>query len=328
MKKVFLFCCVIFFLGCRPRQLFQVQLTIVDATITNEHLDSTVMTLKRRLDLLKDEKAAIRVDRRNKQIAIETFSIKNESDAVYFVSAGRVEFSECYTVGEIYPMLQKAAASLKRDSTENRTDREISDLLAGIQAPENLLDMLITNRTGSSYTENAAELGFLRQANRGKLDKLLSRTAPYYPGNIKFLFGRPDFPSVGSNDSVLAVYAIKTNPDYELGNSCVETVQVNTDHMGKPVIDVNFNRTGAYRWRLMTKMNINRPIVISVDGQVYSAPIVLSEISGGKAIISGGFTVQQAAALANAISSGELPLRLKFKSIRKLWWNTNNGSGA
>jgi preprotein translocase subunit SecD len=318
MKNFSLFCCVIFFFGCRPKQLFEVQLAIANATITNQQLDSTVVILKRRLDLLKDEKATIRVDRPNKQIAIQTSSIRNESEAWYFASAGQVEFSECYTIGEISPMLEKATAALESTSTENKSDKGISDLLAGIEAPENLSDLLSTNPRGASYPDNTPELGVVRQANRERLVKLLSKVSTYFPNNIKFLFGKSGAMSSNGSDNFLAVYAIKTNPENQVDRSCIETVLANTDYEEKPIINIKFNRTGTYRWRLMTKMNINRPIVVSVDGQVFSAPIVLSELSRGDAQISGVFTMQEAESLANAISTGEMPLRLKFKSITKL----------
>jgi hypothetical protein len=318
MRKIFLFCCVVSFFGCRPRQSFQVQWGIADVVITNEQLDSTVMILKRRLDLLKDEKAAIRVDRTNRQITIETFSIKNESEARYFASAGQVKFSECYTVGEIYPMLEKAAASFEIGLTENKPDKGIDDLLAGIAAPENVLELLLANRPGSPYPENSAELGFVRQVNKGKLVKLLTKASSFFPGNTEFLFGKPSLPDNSGKDSILIVYAAKSNMENQVDNSCIETVQASTNDMAQAVIGVKFNRTGTYRWRLMTKMNVNRPIVISVDGQVYCAPIVISEIHGGNALITGGYSIQEANLLANAISFRQLPLHLKFNSISKL----------
>lgn len=46
-----------------------------------------------------------------------------------------------------------------------------------------------------------------------------------------------------------------------------------------------------------TKNNINRTLAIIVDGKIYSSPIVNSEITKGKAVISGNLTKEEALSL-------------------------------
>ena len=50
------------------------------------------------------------------------------------------------------------------------------------------------------------------------------------------------------------------------------------------------------------KENINKRLAIVLDGHLYSAPVIRSEISGGKAQITGSFTEEEANALAAKIN--------------------------
>jgi hypothetical protein len=317
MRKIFLFCCVVSFFGCRPRQSFQVQLGIADVVITNEQLDSTAMILKRRLDLLKDEKAAIRVDRTNRQITIETFSIKNESEARYFASAGQVKFSECYIASEIHPVFKHVAELIDHPSEKNTGNFGISDLLTQEHPSDSLFSLLFVNQPGPGYIFNAAEVGFVRMRDTAKLRFLLTQLSPYLPVDINFLYSKMATFGKNIGEEVFALYAAKSVPEAVLDQEFIQTATGGLNSMGKPVIYVKFNQEGSTRWSAITKININRPIVVSVDGQVYAAPTVVSEIAGGNVEISGVFSVKEAESLANAISAGKLPLRLKVKSITK-----------
>jgi SecD/SecF fusion protein len=58
---------------------------------------------------------------------------------------------------------------------------------------------------------------------------------------------------------------------------------------------------------LLTKQNIGNSVAIVLDGYVYSAPNVNSEIAGGRSEISGHFTTEQAKDLANVLKSGKMP---------------------
>ncbi|MBQ3185763.1 MAG: protein translocase subunit SecD, partial [Firmicutes bacterium] len=55
----------------------------------------------------------------------------------------------------------------------------------------------------------------------------------------------------------------------------------------------------------------NRAIMIILDGQIISAPVVNEPISGGRCTISGSFTQEEATNLAALIEGGALPLELE-----------------
>ena len=79
------------------------------------------------------------------------------------------------------------------------------------------------------------------------------------------------------------------------------------DQMGSPVVSMSMNTEGARKWAQMTKANIGKAIAIVLDGVVYSAPRVNTEIDGGNSQISGNFTIEDTKDLANTLKSGRMP---------------------
>jgi len=82
------------------------------------------------------------------------------------------------------------------------------------------------------------------------------------------------------------------------------------DQDGRPDIDLTFNTAGARRFARATQENVNKPFAIILDDKVLSAPNINEPILGGRANITGGFTVQSAHDLAVSLASGKLPVKL------------------
>ena len=79
------------------------------------------------------------------------------------------------------------------------------------------------------------------------------------------------------------------------------TVSTNTP-TGAPVIEIAFTDKGANHFAKVTRQNIGKRLAIVIDGQVYSAPTIRAEITGGRGQISGSFSEQEARKLAAKIS--------------------------
>ncbi|WP_343564847.1 protein translocase subunit SecD [Kiloniella sp. b19] len=79
---------------------------------------------------------------------------------------------------------------------------------------------------------------------------------------------------------------------------------------GQPVVSITFDATGGKRFADATLANVGRPFAIVLDGKVISAPVIRSAILSGSAIISGGFTVEEAGDLAILLRAGALPAPL------------------
>lgn len=79
-------------------------------------------------------------------------------------------------------------------------------------------------------------------------------------------------------------------------------------------IDVEFTAEGARLFEEITARNIGRPLPILLDGQMISAPIVQDKIIGGRAVISGQFSDQEAKNLASLLNAGALPAPVRLVS--------------
>lgn len=81
---------------------------------------------------------------------------------------------------------------------------------------------------------------------------------------------------------------------------------------GQPEVNLEFDSTGSDLFAKLTKENLRKRIAIYLDGVPISAPVVQAEITDGRAVISGGFTVPEAKQLAQRLNSGALPIPIEL----------------
>ncbi|AEE13805.1 protein-export membrane protein SecD [Thermodesulfobium narugense DSM 14796] len=96
----------------------------------------------------------------------------------------------------------------------------------------------------------------------------------------------------------------------------LQDAKVGYDSNNRPVVDITFNSEGAKKFAEVTANNIDKPLAIFLDNKEISAPIVKEAITGGKAQISGNFTLQSAKELAIQIKAGALPVPVKLVEQR------------
>jgi len=81
-----------------------------------------------------------------------------------------------------------------------------------------------------------------------------------------------------------------------------------------PLVSLQFNEEGAKIFEEITSRNVGKLLAIYIDGLPISAPVVQEVIAGGKAQISGKFTVDEAKALSRNLNAGALPVPIKLVS--------------
>jgi len=81
---------------------------------------------------------------------------------------------------------------------------------------------------------------------------------------------------------------------------------------GKPSVSIEFNDEGSKKFEEITSRNIGKPLAIVLDNDIVSAPMVNEKIIGGKAQISGGFTIDEANKLEVQLNAGALPVPVKL----------------
>jgi len=101
----------------------------------------------------------------------------------------------------------------------------------------------------------------------------------------------------------------------ELTGKYLKTAQLAFDQTtSKPIVSLQFNDEGAKIFEDLTTKNVGKPLAIFIDGLPISVPVVQGPISGGKAQITGKFTLEEAKELSRNLSAGALPVPIKLIS--------------
>lgn len=82
----------------------------------------------------------------------------------------------------------------------------------------------------------------------------------------------------------------------------------------RPLVHLEFNEEGAKIFEELTEKNVGKILAIYIDQIPISAPVVQEKISGGKAQITGQFTVEEARTLSRNLNAGALPVPIKLIS--------------
>lgn len=85
---------------------------------------------------------------------------------------------------------------------------------------------------------------------------------------------------------------------------------------GKPAVSLEFTDEGAKKFESLTERNVGKMLPIFLDNQIVSAPLVKEKIAGGRAQISGDFTLEEAKKMAIQLNAGALPVPVKLVEER------------
>jgi preprotein translocase subunit SecD len=84
-------------------------------------------------------------------------------------------------------------------------------------------------------------------------------------------------------------------------------VQADPNSTGNWQVSIEFNAVGTRVFGEVTEANVGKSLAIVLDGNVYSAPRINERIPGGRAVITGQFSVEEARDLAIVLRAGALP---------------------
>lgn len=97
----------------------------------------------------------------------------------------------------------------------------------------------------------------------------------------------------------------------------ITNAQVQIDHQyNTPYVALEFDQQGGRIFERITEANVKKQLAIVLDGVVSSAPVIQDKISGGRASITGSFTMEQARDLAIVLRAGALPAPVKVLEQR------------
>ena len=87
---------------------------------------------------------------------------------------------------------------------------------------------------------------------------------------------------------------------------------------GVPLVGLEFTSEGALLFAKITHDNVGKPLAVILDGSILSAPVIQSEITGGKAQITGNFTPKEAKALVRNLNYGALPVPITLATSQTI----------
>lgn len=100
-----------------------------------------------------------------------------------------------------------------------------------------------------------------------------------------------------------------------LGGSAIKTAVLSQGEFGRPAVDFTLDSKGAEVFAKITRENIGKPLAIMLDGKEQSAPVINSEISGGRGQITTN-SREDAQKITNLLKSGALPVSIKILEVR------------
>ncbi len=134
-------------------------------------------------------------------------------------------------------------------------------------------------------------------------ESLLQKTQGKVPDNMQVVEGQGDTPGQ-------PVFYLVRKEAVITGRD-LKNARVGVDENNAPQINFTLNPVGTDRIKRESGRNIGKNMAIILDGNVYSAPVIQSQL-GGENRITGRFTTQEADELAKVLRAGALPATLKW----------------
>lgn len=160
-----------------------------------------------------------------------------------------------------------------------------------------------------------AEFSFVTtEDGKRQLQSLLARPdiRRMLPADAEIAFSaKPERGSDNTPNRTYGMYVLKRDP--ELTGDVVTDAYATFDQMtNRPMVLMYMSSEGAERWAKITGANIGKRIAIVLDGEVYSAPVVRSKITGGSSQIEGMANVEEAKLLQIVLKAGALKAPVKI----------------
>lgn len=173
------------------------------------------------------------------------------------------------------------------------SDNEINDLYNFVRttAFTKLIHSTTINRKISEqFKDITTELDKVDK-NIKKQNEIIEKSKPKFePISIDREDGFYETVDYDSNKAYKDIQIVSTP---SVSKTEISEIKKDTNRFGNIYIDITFSKKGAKQFYLLTKKNIGKPIAIVIDKHIVSIPTVNSEISGGKASISGNFSTEE-----------------------------------
>lgn len=212
-------------------------------------------------------------------------------------TSAKLQFWEIQQIPEVAPYFQTITTTIaaKGDSMGVAKNVNFMNLLQ--------LDKLKTNGVASVKLSDTATVNKILNS---KLAQSLR------PANIKYTQFMWGYKPEAADANSLVLYAIRGNINQKAPvDGAVETANISYDELGRVVVDMQMDSKGAKDWKTLTEKNVGKPVAVTLDNRVYTAPNVVGAIPNGRTQISGNFSQEEAKELVDVLGAGKLPAGAK-----------------
>ncbi|WP_345989441.1 protein translocase subunit SecD [Chryseobacterium sp. Chry.R1] len=212
-------------------------------------------------------------------------------------TSAKLQFWEVQQVPEIAPYFQTltSVVAAKGDSM-------------GVAKNVNFMNLLHLDKLRTNGVAN------IKLSDTAVVNKILnSKVAQALrPANIKYTQFMWGYKPEATDAESLVLYAIRGNINQKAPvDGAVETANISYDELGRVVVDMQMDSKGAKEWKTLTEKNVNKPVAVTLDNRVYTAPNVVNAIPNGRTQISGNFSQEEAKELVDVLGAGKLPAGAK-----------------
>ncbi|TNE28737.1 MAG: protein translocase subunit SecDF [Bacteroidetes bacterium] len=225
-------------------------------------------------------------------------------------------------------------AGIEEDSTGEATEVDSAAAMAEADSLQNMFNPIWTifspNLDQNNSWQAGPFIGYAQVKDTALINSYLRmpEIRSLLPAQFRYVKWAWNRPTKGSNFVGLVALAGNRDNSPELEGDVITDARQDFDQMGRPNVSIAMNAVGSNLWKQLTgrlaeeqdifdvpghpsQLDGNGKrgyIAITLDGVVYSAPSVNSEIPGGRTEISGSFTVEEAKDLATVLRAGKLPV--------------------
>lgn len=212
-------------------------------------------------------------------------------------TSAKLQFWEVQQVNEIYPYFEQL---------QNIVNTKADSL--GVPKNTNVINMLQLNSLRANGVAN------IKVSDTAVFNKILNSKAAIAarPSNLKYTQFMWGYKPEAADSNNLVLYAIRGNINQKAPvDGAVESSSIGYDELGRVVVNMQMDNQGAREWKTLTEKNVNKPVAVTLDNRVYTAPNVVNAIPNGRTQISGNFSQEEAQDLVNILGAGKLPAGAK-----------------
>ncbi len=250
------------------------------------------------------------------QIMVEMPGIKEpERVRKLLQGSANLEFWETYSLNDLYASLQTLDSRLAKGTTADSvaTDSTKAEKAPAANVAANQNPLLSKLAQIQGMAPNGCVVGYAVAADTAAINAMLHSEAAkaVLPSDLYLAWGVKS--AAGMKGNVFELYALRmVNGGPALQGDVIADAKDDFDQSHNPIVSMTMTTNGGREWAQITKKNLKRPVAIVLDGFVYSAPVIQSEITGGISQISGHFTTDDTRDLANVLKSGKMPAPTKI----------------